>query len=247
MVKDGSSNGSSTLELNQTPLAESNYSGQSLRACEVTTPEHELHSQSLAVIPEDSHEELLTLTEKEKFKFATAFGKMFIKVVSYLSRELDVEDLKFYLSVLAHPGTKKPYIAPESYEHCSTTKHVLQSLFPQYIHAFHLDLLKAIIDLFGNASSKDLLSQYESTLSYSMPMSELGNPLTEDQIKACRGVTRIQIIVDKDPNSFALQDVEEIKSSIERATGVSRAMIVLVKSQPGSVILHTCKYSGALH
>ncbi len=191
----------------------------------------------LAKIPEDVREELETLTDEESFQRATTFSKMFVKVVLLLAARLGVDDLKLLLSTLVHPRTKLPYIDGASYQHCLTTKEVLQSLHPQYIHTYHLGLLREIVDFSESAKAKALLGQYESTLPYSIPLSQLESPLTEDNIRACRSATTVEIIVDRDPDSFTLKDVEEIKSILGRATGVNRVAIIFVKHQPGSVVL----------
>ncbi len=191
----------------------------------------------LAKIPEDEREELEALTDKERFQHATTFSKMFVKLGSLLASKLEVDDLTDYLNNLIDPRTKRPYIDRASYHGCSTIKEVLRCLCPQYVHAYHLDLLREIIDLSESAEARALLGQYESTLPYSIPISQLESPLTEDNIRACRSATTVQIIVDRDPDSFTLKDVEEIKSILGRATGVNRVAIIFVKHQPGSVVL----------
>ncbi len=191
----------------------------------------------LAKIPEDVREGLETLTDEESFQHAAAFSKMFVKMVLLLAAELGIDVLKLFLGTLIHPRTKLPYIDGASYQHCLTTKEVLQTLHPQYIHAYHLGLLREIVDFSESAEAKALLGQYESTLPYSIPLSRLKSPLTEDDIKACRSATTVQIIVDRDPDSFTLKNVEEIKGILGPATGVSPDVIVFVNHQPGSVVL----------
>ncbi len=191
----------------------------------------------LAKIPEDEREELEALTDKERFQHATTFSKMFVKLGSLLASKLEVDDLTDYLDSLVDPRSKLPYVDHVSYQHCSTTKQVLRCLCPRYIHAYHLDLLKEIVDLSESAEARAVLCQYESTLRYSIPLSQLESPLTEDNIKACRSATTVQIIVDRDPDSFTLKDVEQIKSILEQATGVNRVAIVPAKHQLGSVVL----------
>ncbi len=184
------------------------------------------------MIPEDMHNALDTLTVEEGFRLANAFSKMYVKVVLLLAAQLDVDDLKLFLITLVHPRTKLPYIDGASYQHCLTTKEVLQSLNPRYIHTYHLDLLRKIVDFSESAEAKALLGQYESTFPYSIPLSQLESPLTEDNIRACRSATTVQINVDRDPDSFTLKDVEKIKSILEQSTGVNRAAIIFAKHQP---------------
>ncbi len=157
----------------------------------------------LVKIREDVHKELETLTVKERFQHANAFSKMFVKVVLLLAAQLDVDVLKLFLSTLVHPRTKLPYIDGASYQHCLTTKEVLKSLHPLYINVYHLGLLREIVDFSESAEAKALLGQYESTLPYSIPLSQLESPLTEDNIRAVgrsathvqgKGVDRLEII-----------------------------------------------------
>ncbi len=220
---------------NAASMPESPNEGSSPQICEATLGSEPLPPE-LATIPEDTVQ-LEALSEKEKFQFTTAFNSMFVKVVSQLSANLEVDDLKLFLEGLTHPDTKLSYIDAASYEHCSSTKEILRSLRPRYIYIFHLDLLKGIIALSENKEAKSFLSQYESTIPYSMPLSQLDNPLTEEDIKACHSAARILVVVDGDPNSFSLQDIEGIKSTLQRSTGVSRVVIVFSKYQTGSIVL----------
>ena len=69
--------------------------------------------------------------------------------------------LKCLLELLGHPHTGMRYIDIKLFEYCGTPQEIIMALVPQYINFMHTNLLRQIVNKFGDEQSKTLLKQHE--------------------------------------------------------------------------------------
>ena len=166
------------------------------------------------------------------WKLSATFSYMFLMVVQLLEKIVNVGDLKFFLEDLHHTVSRQPYVDRNCFERCKSTAEVLRSLSPQYINVTHPYLLQEIVERFGCKQSKALVEEYLTTFNQearSLSLKRFGDPLSDDDIKACRGVRRIKVVVDGDPDSVTLSEVETCRKVLESTMSVKHAVIVFAK------------------
>ena len=175
-------------------------------------------SQCTAQIPCDPKANVECLSETEKWKLSAAFSYLLLRLVQLLVK-VDVTSLKVFLEGLYHPSTSQPYVTAELYRHCGSTAEVLRSLRPQYINVTHPYLLQEIVDTFGCEDSKKLMEEYNAKLIHirSIPFKAIGNPLSDQEIDECHGAKRVKVIVEGDPYTITLQEIEQHLTNFERA------------------------------
>ncbi len=163
---------------------------------------------------------------------------MFSKIVPLLAMAVSVEVLKIFLQSLCHVKTRLPFIEPSLYRHCTSTAEVMEGLRLQhYFHPTQLNLLKKMVENYGCTECNRLLQVYESKLPKSVPLKNLSKPLSDKEIQDSRCTAKIKVIVEGDYDTIGLEEVENVKQTLERSTGVSTVAIIFVKHEPGSVVL----------
>ena len=166
------------------------------------------------------------------WKLSAEFSYMFLMVVQLLEKIVNVGDLKFFLEDLHHTTTRQPYVDRNCFEKCKSTAEVLRSLRPQYICPTHPYLLQEIVERFGCERSKALVEEYVTMFDQearSLSLKRFGDPLSEDDIDACHGVKRVKVVMDGDPDSITLSEVETFRKVLESTLGVKHAVIVFAK------------------
>ena len=189
-------------------------------------------SQCTAPIPACNPDvNLEKLSESRKWKLSVDFSHMFLMVVQLLEK-VNVSILKFFLEDLHHATTRQPYVDPKCFEKCKSTAQVLRSLSPQYINVTHPYLLQEIVERFGCDRSKALVEEYVTMFDQearSLSLKRFGDPLSDDDIDACHGVKRVKVVVDGDPDSVTLSEVEMCRKVLESTMSVKHAVIVFTK------------------
>ena len=187
----------------------------------------------LPQVPKDDDD----ASKKQPFDVAFEFAYTFSTVVDLLDEATNVKTLIRFLKSLCHLRTQVPYISPKLYEHCTTTAEILESLQPQFINPMHLYLLKKMVDKFGCDKAKKLVRQYDTNFPREIPLKQLGDPLTDEEIEAYIGTKTLKVVIDRDPNGVTKRDVEVYQGVIVRNTGIPPEVTVYAKSTTGSVIL----------
>ena len=164
---------------------------------------------------------------------AIEFSVMLTKVAKLLNESVDVKDLKAFLSMLCHPLTGMRY-GIELYVHYSTPAEIIEALFPRYIHYLHTDILRQIVNMFGNEQAKTLLKQYEDKFPCKKPLKRMCDPLSDEEIKAFTGTKRMNIKLDANVDTTTMEDVERVQQTISKNTGIDKSMIVYANQTLGS-------------
>ena len=163
---------------------------------------------------------------------------MLAKVAKLLNESANVDDLKLFLEFLCHPCTCHRYINVKLYEHCKSPVEIIRALVPQYINYMHTHLLRQIVRKFGSSQSRTLVKQYEDSFPRTKPLKQLRDPLSDDEIERCTGMKCLKVTYNGDAtiDSTTVQDVDRVRRTLEKNTGIDQSMIVYAKQTPGSVI-----------
>ncbi len=191
-------------------------------------------TQPLATIPTSESRET---DEDQMFDLSCDFAEMYCKLVPLLSRAVTADKLKCYLWACRHPTSNRPYVEPSLYDHCTSTKEILDILLDHhYYHPTHVRLLKRIAAL-GCDNCKRVLQEYEAKIPMSAALKRRRDFPSGADTDSSRSTKKIKVTVEGNPETYSLLDVEKIESALEEATGVSPDVIVLIRSEPGSVVL----------
>ena len=172
----------------------------------------------------------------EELDLPMQFSIMLTKVVKLLNESADVESLKDFLKFLCHPHTRQRYIDSKLYEHCRTPREIIEALFPCYIHYMHTDLLRIIVNMFGNEQSKTLLKQYEDNFPQKKPLKRMCDPLSDEEIDAFSGTKKVKVKSEGDVHTTTMEDVKRVQQTISRNTRVDESMIVYSNQMSGCVL-----------
>jgi len=179
-----------------------------------------------------------SISDDEEWDPPTEFAAMLAKVAKLLNESANVDDLKLFLEFLCHPRTCQRYINVKLYEHCKSPVEIIRALVPQYINYMHTHLLRQIVRNFGSSQSRTLVKQYEDSFPRTKPIKQLRDPLSDDEIERCTGMKCLNVTYNGDPtiDSTTVQDVDRVRRTLEKNTGIDQSMIVYAKQTPGSVI-----------
>ena len=168
----------------------------------------------------------------------TEFAAIVTKIAKQLNVSTDIEDLKCFLEVFGHPHTGQRHISIELYAHCETPREIILALVPRYINFMHTPILRGIVKTFGDEQSKSLLKQYEDDFPRNKPLKRMRDPLTLEESEDCPGSKRMKVTCNGDSNvdTTTIADVERVRQTISRNTGIDESMIVYASQTPGSVI-----------
>ena len=175
---------------------------------------------------------------EEGWKQVTEFTVMLTKVAKLLNESADVENIKIFLKFFCHPQAFQLYVDTKLYEHCTTPTEIIKALFPCYIHYMHTDFLRQIVNKFGSEQSKTLLKQYEDNFPRKKPLKQMCDPLSDKEVYAFTRTKRIKIEMGGDTNTdtTTMEDVENVRQTVSKNTGIDRSMIVYANQTPGSGI-----------
>ena len=137
--------------------------------------------------------ETQSISDDEEWDQPTEFATMLTQVAKLLNRSADVERLKCFLELLGHPRTGMRYIDVKLFEHCKTPQEIIMALVPQYINFMHTDLLRRIVNSFGDERSKTLLKQYEDNFPRKKPLKRMHDPISAEKIEAGTGTKMIKV------------------------------------------------------
>ncbi len=195
-------------------------------------------TQALAPIPSIEVRTIGALDEMQKFNLSGDFADMLSDIVPLLARAVSADDLKDYLRRYRHPTSKRPYLDSSLYNKCTSTKEILNVLQDHcYIHPTQVCLLRRIVQKYGCDECKRLLQEYEAKIPMTAPVKRRRDFPSDADTDTSRSTKKVKVTVEGNPDTCSLQDVENIKSAVEEATGISSDVIVLIQSEPGSVVL----------
>ena len=179
-----------------------------------------------------------SISDDEEWDPPSQFADMLTEVAKLLNESADVDDLKLFLEFLCHPRTCQRYIDVKLYEHCENAKEIIRALVPQYINFMHTHLLRKIVKKFGTGQSRTLVNQYEDSFPRKKPLKRMRDPLSDDEMERCTGMKRIKVKCNGDAtiDSTTVQDVDRVRRTLERNTGIDQSMIPYAKQDPGCVI-----------
>ena len=174
----------------------------------------------------------------DEWEPSTEFSIMLIKVTELLNESVDVEYLKSFLKYLSCPRTGRRYIDIELFKNCRTPQEIIDLLFPRYINFMNTQLLRQIVRRFGNEKSKALLKQYEDSFPRDKPLKRMRTPLLDEEIQDCPECNKMKVMYDGNTkiDTTTIADVEIVRDTISRNTGIDDSMIVYANQTPGSVI-----------
>ena len=187
---------------------------------------------------ETAEPEEVMISDDEEWDPPTEFAAVFTKIAKQLNSSADVEDLKCFLDAFGHPHTGQRHISIKLYAHCETPREIIKALVPRYINFMHTPILRGIVNTFGDEQSKTLLKQYEDNFPRKKPLKRLRDPLTIEESENCPGNKRMKVTGDGDSNvdTTTVADVERVRHTISRNTGIDESIIVYANQTPGSVI-----------
>ena len=105
------------------------------------------------------------------------------------------------------------------------------ALVPQYINFMHTDLLRQIVNKFGDEQSKTLLKQ-KITFLIKKPLKRRHDPIPDEEIEAGTGTKRIKVTMG-DTMATTRKDVKRIQGTISRNRGIDESVIVYGNQRPG--------------
>ncbi len=194
--------------------------------------------QALAPIPSIGGRAIGALDEEQKFDLSGDFADMLSDIVPLLTRAVSADTLKDYLQRYRHPISNRPYLDSSLYNECTSTKEILNILQVHcYIHPTQVRLLRRIVQKYGCNECKRLLQEYEEKIPMTATLKKRRDFPSCADVDTMHITKKVKVIVEGSPDTYSLQEVEKIKSALVYATGVSPDVIVLVQSEPGSVVL----------
>ncbi len=197
-------------------------------------------TQALATIPSVEGRAIEALDEEQQFNLSGDFAGMFSDIVPLLARAVTADTLKRYLRAYLHPTSNLPYFDPSLYNHCTSTKEILDDLqVHRYIHPTQVRLLRRIVQKYGCDECKHLLQEYEAKIPMSASLKRRRDFPSDADIDSSHNTKKVKVTVEGNPDTYSLQDVEKIKAAVEDATGVSSDVIILIQSGPGGSVVLT--------
>ena len=168
------------------------------------------------------------------------FAYMLARVTELLDHSADMKLLKQFLKFFCHPRTQKCYIDVRLFDHCNTPREIIEALHPQYINFMHTHLLRRIVNKFGDEQSKILLKQYEDRFPCKKPLKRMGDPLSDEEIESFTGTKRMKVVYSgATVDSSTMKDVERVRQSITRNTGVDESVIPFASQKRCNSVIFT--------
>ncbi len=201
-------------------------------------------SQGVIEASESQAQALASISGSEELKAPVKwnvefeFAVMLSKLIPLIDKALELKTLKRFLRFFCDATTGKPHVQVAIYEHCTSTKEILDTLLQQCrFHCIQLNLLRRIVESYGCGDCKRLLQEYEAKMPKSAPLKRSCNELSDVEIESSSGTKRLKVEITGDSDTCCLEDVESTQEALEKATRVDRDVIVFAKHEPGSVIL----------
>ena len=189
---------------------------------------------------ETAEPEEVMISDDEEWDPTFEFAEMLTTVTELLDHCANMKRLKQFLKFLCHPRTQKCYIDIRLYEHCNTPGEIIEALHPQYINFMHTHLLRRIVNKFGDEQSKMLLKQYEDKFPRKKPLKQMSDPLSDEEIKSFSGTMRMKVVYsDASVDTSTMEDVERVRQSITRNTGVDESVIPFASQKQCNSVIFT--------
>ena len=189
---------------------------------------------------ETAEPEEVMISDDEEWDPTFEFADMLTTVTELLDHSANMKQLKKFLKFLCHPHTPKCYIDIRLYDHCNTPGEIIEALHPQYINFMHTHLLRRIVNKFGDEQSKMLLKQYEDKFPRKKPLKQMSDPLSDEEIKSFSGTMRMKVVYsDASIDTSTMEDVERVRQSIIRNTGVDGSVIPFASQKQCNSVLFT--------
>ena len=102
------------------------------------------------------------------------------------------------------------------------------ALVPQYINFMHTDLLRQIVNKFGDEQPKTILKQ-KITFLIKKPLKWMQDPIPDEEIEAGTGTKSIKVTMG---DTTTRKDVERTQGIISRNTGIDESVIVYGNQRP---------------
>ena len=211
---------------------------------------HALYSHPLIHLAVEAPTKLISTDPRELHHLCRMFATTFTKLAGILNTSVQTSELKEFLESYCHPlYPEQYYVDPKIYRAATTTKEVLKSLFPQYINYIHYYLLEEIVEEFGCDRAKEVLQEYTNQMysrkkklsdqmySQKRKLSDLPGPITDEEIEQFHGTKKLKVKVEGDTSDATVKIIDEIQKTLEKATGIKRAVITYGSHHPGSVLL----------
>ena len=164
---------------------------------------------------------------------------MLSDVADLLDKSVDMAKLKDFLDCYSHPlNPEQHYVHPKIYKDANTTKQLIKSLFPQFINFMHYYLLEDIVGKFGCDKAKEVLQQYTDQMySRKRKLNSLPSPITDEEIEQFHGTKTLKVQVEGDTSDATVGTIDEIQKTLEKTTGINKAVITYGFHGIGSVLL----------
>ena len=193
------------------------------------------HSQAEAKPEKLTSMEKQHISGDDDWNPSIVFAFTLTEITEQLNRSADVNKLKSFLKFLCHPHTCQRYIDVDLYKHCKTPGEIIEALFPQYINYMHTDILRMIVNNFGNKKSQTLLKKYEDNFPCKRPLKRMRDPIPDDNYPGSKRVN-VKCGLGASIETTNKEDVDRVRQTISRNTGIDKSVIVYAKQTPGSVI-----------
>ena len=182
---------------------------------------------------------------RELHHLCKEFANTFTELADILNTSVQISTLKEFLKSYSHPlYPGKHYVDPKIYGTATTTKEVLEFLFPQYINYMHYYLLEDIVVTFGCDRAKEVLQQYTGQKnSRKRKFKDLPGPITDWEIEQFHGAKKLKIEVEGDTSDATVDIIGEIQKALEKATGIKRVLIVYGFNNPEGMCIHAKQHS----
>ena len=95
--------------------------------------------------------------DKKKQRRSSAFRCMYHSVIQHL-QDSEVKGVLYYLTDPHHPN--QPCVPSSVYKDTTTTKELLDKLFPEYVNPIKTFVLEEIVGEYGSQECKELLREY---------------------------------------------------------------------------------------
>ena len=179
------------------------------------------------------------LDPRETHHLSRKFAIVFSDVTDLLDKSVDMAKIKEFLDCYCHPlYPEQLFVNPKTYKCANTTKELIKSLCPQFINFMHYYLLEDIVEEFGCDKAKEVLQQYtDQKNSRKRKLDDVPSPITDGEIEQFHGTKKLKVEVEGDTSDATVEIIGDIQKTLEKATGIKRAVITYAFYDPGSVLL----------
>ena len=108
------------------------------------------------------HDRDRTSESKKSKEMSSVFSKLYRSIIGHM-RRVDVDEIKDVLYYLSNPRSpSERCVPPGVYQSATSTKDLLDRLYPEYINPESTFPLEEIVDSCGSRQCKKILREYTS-------------------------------------------------------------------------------------